>query len=105
MNPNKLISPSGDRSKLSDEQKERLKKVRWQLKEHDEQTYEQWIANFEADMTPEREIRIWEAWPAPTWRKRPFAITTRKSGGNSLGRCCPVRCVARRKLSCRRIPG
>lgn len=61
VNPNKLISPSGARSKLSDEQKERLKKVRWQLKEHDEQTYEQWIANFEADMTPEREIRIWEA--------------------------------------------
>jgi len=61
VNPNKLVSPSGARSKLSDEQKERLTKVRWQLKEYDEKTYEQWIANFEADMTPEREIRIWEA--------------------------------------------
>ncbi|WP_149112401.1 hypothetical protein [Limnoglobus roseus] len=61
VNPTTLASPSGARSKLSAEQKDRLKKVRWQMKEHDGQTYEKWVANFEADTTPERELRIWEA--------------------------------------------
>lgn len=64
VNPGKLAGAKGAgvrRSKLSDDQKERIRKVRWQLKEHDEQTYEEWIRNFEGDMTPERELRIWEA--------------------------------------------
>lgn len=64
VNPGKLAGAKGAgvrRSQLSDEQKERIRKVRWQLKEHDEQTYEEWIRNFEGDMTPERELRIWEA--------------------------------------------
>jgi hypothetical protein len=48
-------------STLTDDQKDRIRKARWQLKEHDHRSEETWIHNFEADLTPEREICIWEA--------------------------------------------
>lgn len=56
------------RSTLSEEQKERIRKVKWVMKEHDPYTEEEWIRNFQGDRNPEREIQVWES-IAQTYRE------------------------------------
>lgn len=49
------------RRELTQEQRDRIKRVQWTLKEHDRMGLERWYYNFSCDMHPDREIFIWEA--------------------------------------------
>ncbi len=53
---------------LTKEQRERIERVRWAMREHDTMRLEQWFFNFSCDMHPDREIAIWEA-IAKTYRE------------------------------------
>jgi hypothetical protein len=61
INPDAMHAPTAPSSKLTEEQKERVRKIRWALKEHDPRPEQDWFRVFELDTTPEREISIMEA--------------------------------------------
>jgi hypothetical protein len=60
INPAELQKGPIQSESLSEEQLQRIDKLRQILAEVDTQTREQWIDNFKRDLNPDKEIAIWE---------------------------------------------
>ena len=73
---------------LTPDQLERLKRVRWAVREHDHFPWDVWLKNFGSERLPEREIRIWEgivaAYKAEVAERRPCTPQARHMLYHSL---------------------
>jgi hypothetical protein len=52
---------SEPRTVLTEEQRARIKKCQWALREHDPRPLDEWLLNFSRDEHPDREIEVYEA--------------------------------------------
>jgi hypothetical protein len=56
----KTLKESAPRSQLTDEQRDRIRRVALALQEHDPSPVEKWFENMRRDQQPEGEIQTWE---------------------------------------------
>jgi hypothetical protein len=56
----KTLKESAPRTRLTDEQKDRIGRIALALQEHDSSSVDEWLTNMRRDQNPEAEIQTWE---------------------------------------------